>query len=113
MTRSISKNETKKESSYESVKSVRVEEVCSGFAPLLKANIYADDNNGLFIMLDLNQKTNTGLHPVKYWNYDTLLLLRNLITKTLDRTSWWYFELDRTATPIVADKTVDFTPDEL
>lgn len=71
-----------------------IEEISQGFARNMKAKIYADnDSSNPYCILDLNtfDVGSKSVVPVRYWNYDSLLLLHRLLDKCLERMSYWYF----------------------
>lgn len=76
-----------------SSQSVLVEEITSAFAPGLKIQIWQREGD-TYCIFDFNKwSTHTGQwEPMKFWNYNSMLLLNRLTNKTLDRMSYWHFD---------------------
>lgn len=74
-------------------KSRLVETVTSGFAPGMKVHIYKSDDAGFYCLLDMNRVDydTREVVPIKYYGYNTILLLQRLLEKTIDRLSFHYF----------------------
>lgn len=70
-----------------------LEEITSAFAPGLKIQIWQGEGEP-FVTLDFNKWSyHTGQwEPMKFWNYNSMLLLARLMNKTIDRMSYWHFE---------------------
>lgn len=81
-----------------------IEVVESGFCKGMRFAIFqGKDNEGndkpdeFFVVADMNRfsKKTSEFVPIRYWNYDSLLVLQRLIDKTLERLSWWYFSNEK------------------
>lgn len=73
--------------------STLLEEITSAFAPGLKIQIWQKGED-TYCIFDFNKwSTHTGQwEPMKFWGYNSMLLLNRLTNKAIDRMSYWHFD---------------------
>lgn len=89
----MSENTTNSHQSPSEIK----EEIVSAFSPGLKIQIWQRQGQEPFCVFDFNKfSQHTGeFEPMRFFSYNSLLLLHRLLGKAIDRMSYWHF-LDKT-----------------